>query len=180
MESSVIAFILIIATILIGLVVFSLSSIYATYQYTRVNLQQQAESISNGLYISISNNVTAGSTISLFLVPQDFNYNGTIYLTVFYVPSSLKGNQMITPQFAYTQNGEIVYATVNGSAPNVPVTTLYFTNLNIMYQGEMKLWKTITGAPQVITLSPPAGYTSVVLFFVQIQNKFVEVGYEWL
>ncbi|BFH72243.1 hypothetical protein SJAV_01870 [Sulfurisphaera javensis] len=184
MESSVVAFILIIATILIGLVVFSLSSVFASYQYNTISIQTQAENIANGLYVTISNNesISNSNNITLFIVPQDFNYHGIIYLTVFYVPSYFKqSSDEITPQLAYTSSGKILYGLVNGTTTGKTYNTiLYSTSLKEMYEGEITLWKTVTGAPQVLTLSPPNGYTPIVMFFVQIQGKFVEVGYEWL
>jgi len=184
MENSVVVFMLIIATILIGLVAFGLSSVYASYQYNKLAIQNQAQNIANGLYISVSNKVGTNNGYTLFVVVNDFNYRGSLYFTVFYVPSNLENSsQLITPQFAYAQNGQIVYPKINTELTSVQASMLYFTNLNPMYQGTITLWQipSLTSpASIVITVSPPSGYSPVILFFAQIQNKFVEVGYQWL
>ena len=181
MESPIAVLLLVIATVVIGLVLLTLSSAYSAYQSSKVYVQEQAENIANGLYITVSKPVNTSSGSSVYIiVPYDFNYNGTIYITAFYVPSYMKGFQQVTPQFAYIENNEIVYAEINSTKPTINATTLYFTNLNLMYQGKVELWETVTGAPQVITVSPPKGYITVVLIFAQVDNKFMEVGYEWL
>ena len=164
---------LIIATILIGLTAFAVTSLYVSQQYNNVNIQNQAENIANGLYISVSKN--ANNTV--FIVVNDFNYKGTLYFTAFYVPSALENDtQLITPQFA-EQN---VYPEILTPLPTTTASSLYFTNLNLMYQGNIELWQVPYLTPIVLKISPSVGYSPVILFFAQIQGMFVEVGYEWL
>lgn len=98
-------------------------------------------------------------------------------MTIFYVPKSLEGNSMVTPQY---QQG---YGIINGTSGRTESVTLYYTNLNEMYNGSLPIWESVTGAPQVITINPPMGYVPVILFFVQVPShpfEYVEVGYEWL
>ncbi|ARM76821.1 hypothetical protein [Acidianus manzaensis] len=178
MENVVSVFLIIVATVLIGLVIFGLSSVYASNQFNSVTIENQAQDISSGLYLQISNNITTGSEESLFIVPQDFNYNGTIYITAFYAPSSLYGSSLVTPQY---ENPSIQSnININDTSPTPTSATLYFTNLKEMYSGSVTLWKSIVGAPQTITFSNEKGYSPVILFFVQIQGKYIEVGYQWL
>ena len=180
MENAVSTFILVIATVLLGLSAFAITSVFTAQQYNNVNIQNQAENIANGLYISYAG--SGGNSYSITV--YDFNYQGPIYFTVFYVPNVYKNDtQYLTPQFAYGTNGQIIYPQIKPSYSEVQASTLYYTNLNLMYQGNVTLWKIpslSTPAPVVLTLSPPQGYSAVILFFAQIQNKFVEVGYEWL
>ena len=50
-----------------------------------------------------------------------------------------------------------------------------------MYQGSnIELWSAHVDSPIVVMASPPSGYSPIILFFAQIQNKYVEVGYQWL
>ena len=184
MENTVSTFILVVATLLIGLVALGLFAFYFTQQYNLTKIQDQAENIANGLYITVSKNVTINGDMSLYLTVNDFNYQGSIFFTVFYVPNIYKNDtQYLTPQFAYMSNGQIIYPQIKPSYSEVQVSTLYYTNLNLLYQGSVTLWEIpnlSSPVPIVLILSPPQGYSAIILFFAQIQNKYIEVGYEWL
>ena len=186
MENSISTMLLLIATLVIGIVATGLAAFYASNQYNISSLQSQAENIANGLYISVGNTVnTTVNTQTTFVTVYDFSYQGQLYFTAFYVPSVIKNSSSeITPQFAYTVNGQIVYPEVtvgNSIPPNLSVNILYYTDLNLMYQGSpVTLWQTpsLTSPLEIsLTMSPPQGYSVILLFFAKIQNKYIEVGY---
>ena len=181
MENSITTFILIIATLLIGLSAFAITSVFTAQQYNNVQLQNQAENIANGLYISEFESINNSYSLTVY----DFNYHRAIFFTVFYVPNVYENDTaQITPQFAYTTSTEgIVYPKININYTEVQVGTLYYTNLKPLYQGNIMLWEVpslSSPAPIVVTGSILPNYTPVIIFFAQIQNKYVEVGYQWL
>jgi len=181
MENSISTFMLIIATILIGLSVFAITSVYVSQQYANINVQNQAENIANGLYISYIGGVNDSYSLTVY----DYNYQDILYFTVFYVPSVYENNtQYITPQFAYRTNGNIIYPKVDVNYITVQTSTLYFTNLNLMYEGgNVTLWKIPSlkvPVPVVIVAPSIPNYNPVIIFFSQTQNKYIEVGYAWL
>ena len=188
MEESISTFILVIATIVLGIILVGIAAFYASTQYNATTIQSQAENIANGLYIEVGEgaNVTNGQEV--FVVVNDFAYQGQLYFTAFYVKSVLKNSTSeISPLFAYMQNGQIVYPSVEvgNSVPNsVTATQLYDINLNLLYQGSpVTLWETppLTSPVEIsLTISPPQGYSTILLFFAHIQNKYIEVGYVWI
>lgn len=188
MENSVSSFILVIATLLIGLVAIGLSAVFASNQYNVSTIQNQAQNIANGLYISVSNPANVASGYTVFITIKDFSYQGQLYFTAFYVPSVYENDtSQLSPNLAYTINNEIIYPQIkigNVIPSNITTRMLYYTNLNLMYQGNpIVLWKTPSlNIPVEISLilSPPQGYSTIVIFFANIQNKYVEVGYEWI
>ncbi|MEM1627464.1 MAG: hypothetical protein QXV69_09430 [Sulfolobaceae archaeon] len=173
MESSVVSFILVAVTLIIGLITFSLFGIFSSQQYYYTNLQQVAQNIANGFYITISKNYTYQGNVILFIIPMNFNYNGTIYLTIFYVDMIYYGNNYITPLFAKGY-GKINYSSII----NPPLVKLYYPDLREMYEGTIPLWKTVTGALQI--LSFPQGYAALLMIFIKIEDKYIMVGYQWL
>ena len=189
MENSVSSFILLIVTVLIGIVAIGLSAVFASNQYNASLIQSQAQNIANGLYISVSNPAIMSNGYAVFITVKDFNYQGSLYFTVFYISNVFRNaSSQISPSLAYILNGKIVYPRNvkigNSVPPYITATTLYYTNLNLMYQGNpIILWQTppLTSPIDIsLVLSPPQGYSAVILFFAQIQNKYIEVGYEWL
>lgn len=180
MENSISAFILIIATLMIGLTAFAITSVFTAQQYNNVQVQNQAEDVANGLYISYAGSTSNGYPLTVY----DFNYHKQLFFTVFYVPNVFENDtQYLTPQFAYTIKGQILYPMININYTKVQTTTLYYTNLNLMYQGNVTLWEIpslSSPAPIIITTEKLPNYTPIILFFVQLQNKYIEVGYEWL
>jgi len=180
---------MVIATLMIGLVIVGISAFYASNQYNVSNIQSQAENIANGLYIEIGNTVNISSTNSVvFLTVNDFAYQGELYFTAFYVPSIYKNvSSSLSPQFAYMVNGEIQYPIVkiNNAVPyNTTAGMLYDINYNVLYEGQpVILWRTpaLTSPVSIsLTNSPPQGYSVLILFFAQIQNNYIEVGYTWI
>ena len=189
MENTVSTFVLIIATLLIGVIAVGIAAVYASNQYNVSTIQNQAESISNGLYISVGKmvNIPNSPNSTVFITLKDFNYQGQLYFTSFYVKNYLENSSSeITPQFAYMKGSNILYPEVqvgNQFPPSITSSTLYYTNLNVLYQGTITLWETTPLSAPVdiaLTISPPPSYSAIVLFFAHIQNKYVEVGYVWL
>ena len=188
MEDSISSFILVIATIVIGIILVGIAAFYASTQYNTTTIQTQAENIANGLYIAIGSNASVANGQNVFVVINDFAYHGQLYFTAFYVQSVLKNSTSeISPLFAYMQNGQIVYpgVEVGNSVPNSTFATqLYDINLNLLYQGSpVTLWETppLTSPVEIsLTISPPQGYSTILLLFAHIQNKYVEVGYVWV
>ena len=164
--------ILIIATLLIALVVFSLTSIYSSYVASNTAISNFAESVAEGLYITKTTAAVGSSSYSIVIVPEDFNYNGTIYLTAISVPPSLYGINDISP---YQGSFNVL---INGTMAKSQSVILYTSSLHELYQGQAPIWKSVTGAPQTITV--PLGYDAVVFVFVPTPKGLVEVGYVWL
>ncbi|TRM83732.1 hypothetical protein DJ522_05870, partial [Sulfolobus sp. F3] len=86
MDNAVTEFVLVVVTILIGLVLFSLVSSYSTYQVSNYAVLSEAQQIAYNLKIDI---VTLEDGYTL-IVPYSYSsYNGSLYLTVFQAPAYL-------------------------------------------------------------------------------------------
>ncbi|BCU68896.1 hypothetical protein [Stygiolobus caldivivus] len=173
MESPLAVMILLIGTILVALVAFAFSSVYSSYVANNAYISNFAESVSEGLYITKSTVASSGPTYSVVIVPEDFNYNGTIYLTAVNTTPVLYGSDVVAPNlgdFDVKINGTIPAFTNN--------VILYSTSLHELYQGSIPLWKSTVGAPQTITI--PVKSDAVVFIFIQTPKGLVEVGYVWL
>ena len=150
--------------------------------------QPGAKMIADGLFVAqgMKVRIAGTSNYTTFLTVEDFNYHGKLYFMVFYVPTSLINSTppVISPSSAYTENGNIVQPSVeigNSRPQSVIASELYSMNFSVIYKGNVLLWETppLT-SPVTITLvySPPKGYTTVVVFFAHINNKFVEIAYQ--
>ena len=150
--------------------------------------QIEAKRIANGLFVAQGMNVQIQNTsnYTTFLTVKDFNYHGQLYFMVFYVPSNLIDSTppAISPSSAYTKNGSIIKPSVeigNSVPQSVMTTALYSMNFSVIYRGSVLLWETPPLSSPVavsLTYSPPEGYTTVVVFFAHISNKYVEIAYQ--
>lgn len=173
MESTTAVFILLIATVIIGLLVFALTSIFSSYIASNSAISSYASDVAQGLYISKTVAVNSGNYYSIVIVPTDFNYNGTIYLTAIAVNPALYGNNQISPY-----QGSFTAIKINGTIPSNSPVTLYTTSLHELYSGNAPIWKSVMGATQIVTI--PKGYDAIVWIFIPTQKGLVEVGYVWL
>ncbi|MCI4437262.1 MAG: hypothetical protein JHC33_10695 [Ignisphaera sp.] len=172
MENGIAVFIIVIATVVLALVIFALSSIYSAHIASDSTIVSYASNVAQGLYISKTTPISTGENYSIVIVPTDFNYNGTIYLTAVAVNKSLYGTNIISPyQGVFTVK-------INGTIPPSNVVTLYTTYLHELYWGSAPIWKSVTGAPQIVTV--PSGYDAIVWIFIPTEKGLVEVGYVWL
>ncbi|MUM65755.1 hypothetical protein D1867_10990 [Acidianus infernus] len=174
MENSVSVFMILVATLIIGLIIFALASTYSAVVTGNASISSYASSVAQGLYISTTCPVVSGNTYSIVIVPSDFNYNGTIYLTAIAVNPSLYGSNVISPYQACPG----VNVQINGSSGKVENVILYTTCLKKLYCGEAQIWESTIGSPQIVTV--PKCHDAVVWIFIQTQKGLVEVGYAWV
>ncbi|QGR19710.1 hypothetical protein [Stygiolobus azoricus] len=172
MENVLSVFMLLIATIVIALVVFAITAVFSGFIANSSAISSYASDVAQGLYISKTVAVSTGNYYSIVIVPTDFNYNGTIYLTAVAVNPSLYGSNQISP---YQGNFTVE---INGTIPTSTPVTLYTTSLHELYAGNVPIWKSVTGATQLVSI--PNGYDAIVWIFIPTQKGLVEVGYVWL
>ncbi|MCG3110039.1 hypothetical protein L3N51_02336 [Metallosphaera sp. J1] len=173
MNNPITAFILVVVTLILAIGVFTLASFYLGAQAVNAGIAREAENTASGFYIQRTPTIIVSGNKSIAVSLENFNYNGTIYLTAFYFKPSFYGNPSITPQFA------IGYSLVNGTPGKMVNGNFYSTSLsNEIYEGSVRIWT--TKASSVLNVSFPSRYDGVILLFQQFGNKYVEVGYVWL
>ncbi|AWR96165.1 hypothetical protein DFR86_00455 [Acidianus sulfidivorans JP7] len=173
MQNSITAFILIVITVILGLVLFGLSSSYLSIQAANANVENFAQNVANGFRIQQSIASYYDGNVTRVITLTNFNYNGSVYISVFYVPTYLYGNSLITPQFAKG------YALVNNSVGTIYNNiNIYSLSLKDIYSGSITVWTTSSNS--VFTVSFPKQYDALVLIFVKDGNMNIEVGYTWL
>jgi len=161
-------------------------SVILTTQLLLSSSQQQLTQIIKGLYIVPDTpiNIPGTNNYTVIISVKDFDYKGNIYITAFYIPINISNANpaLITPYYAYTKNGEIVYPLImiNNEKPlSINTSSLYYKNSSVLYNKNTILWKTppVTNTvPISITFSPPKGYVLTVSFFVEMHNKYIRIG----
>lgn len=155
---SVSSFILVMATVILGLVTFSLFASYGAITYANTISLQQAQQYAAGLRI------VTGKPVSNIVpvIINNYAYNGPIYIVVFYSPYN---NPNYIPS-------KVEYGIINWTKPllsNVKILTL---NNEILYEGSIQYYKTYSGNIQFVQIKP--GYYTILWVIV---NNY-QIGYE--
>ncbi len=123
------SFLIVVATVVLGLVVFSLFSVYSVAEYSRQVILNEARSYAEGLYYQVG--TPAGDEYPVVI--KDFNYNGTLYLYFLtFTPSEANSAQYLTPP------------------PGSGNTVIYSVTGQELYQGQLPLMKYEQGTPVLV------------------------------
>ncbi|AWR94878.1 hypothetical protein [Acidianus brierleyi] len=152
---SISSFIIVIATVVVGIAVLSLFSAYAGVEFSQATILKEAQYYSEGLHVEL------GEGNPIPVVIEDYNYNGTLLITDFVVsPSLLNSASVVTPSM-----GE----EVGNSYTEV---TVYTTQGNIIYQGSIPIQDYKQGS---VYFAKP---DSIIWIMVNIQGNYYRIGYE--
>lgn len=146
------------ATVILGLVLFSLFATYGAITYANTLNLQQAQQYAAGL--RIVNGKPADNIIPVLIT--NYVYNGPIYLVVFYSPYN-------NPNYIPSDPS---YAQINATFPINANLKILSLNNGILYQGVIGYYKTYIGDIQFIQLKP--GYYTILWIVV---NGY-QIGYE--
>lgn len=171
MNDVVSSFILIIATIIIGLVVLGYFFGYFGIQSANAIAAKEASSIASSLQIKELAVQNVGNKTSIIILPYDPQYSSRIiYIAVFTFNKSNLSPQAITPSPSSN------WIPVNSSNPTISTSlTIYSPSNDILYQGPIKMYQTYMNTPQFINLNK--GEKAMVWIIVNENNNYYRVGY---
>lgn len=151
------------ATIVLGIVIFSLFASYGAIITTNALEIQQAQYYSSGLWISSGSPV--GNQVPLII--NNFNYKGPIYLVAFFIePKYSSSASVIAPTN---------FARINSTSPLTMALTVYDLSGKILYDGNTKVYEAYVGNLELVCFKP--GYYTVVWIIVKIDSKYFRIGY---
>ncbi|MFP3163906.1 hypothetical protein [Acidianus sp.] len=158
------SFILVGATIIIGVIIFSLFASYGAIYSTNTLEVQEAQYYSSGLRISSGS--PAGNQIPVII--NDFNYPvGCLYLIAFLIkPCYSKSASTVTP---------MCYALINSTVPTKMTLTVLGLSGNIIYEGEIETYKVYVGNIEFVCTKP--GYYTELWVVMKIDCQFFRIGY---
>ncbi len=170
MNESVTSLILIAATILVGLVVFSYLGGYFTAQSAQVNFTKEAQVLATSLRVGQLTN-QEGNEEYVVLYPYLKGYSGPLYVMAFSVSTYYSSAQnQITPS-APTFSG---YVHVNGT-PTSENVKIYSTSGSVLYVGNAEIYQTAPNSVQFLNFK--ATSTVVVWFIASLDGQMVRIGY---
>ncbi len=167
MESSVSSFILVVATVLIGIVLFGLLSSYIATQAAITDEIREAQALASSLQIrdQISNN-------EAIVVPYLPGYSQPIYIVAFNVTSNVitaESLSFITPSMGTPINN------LNYTEANLVTLTIYSASDKEIYTGQVYLYNTTSTSVTIVPLQPNS-YT-ILWFLANIDGKLYRIGY---
>ncbi|BBG23649.1 hypothetical protein [Sulfuracidifex tepidarius] len=171
MNESVTSLILIAATIIIGLVVFSFLGGYFTVQSAQVNDSKEAQVLSTSLQVKQLVN-QEGDENYVVIYPFLKGYNGPLYVVAFSLSSFYSSSQNLITPAAPTFNG---WVDINGTPGKMENVKVYNTGDGVLYDGSMMIYTTSPNAVQFINFNQ--GSTVMVWFLVNINGEMARIGY---
>ncbi len=171
MNDAITSFILILATIVIGLVIFAFLGSYFATQAAQVNISKEAQVLAASLQVKELLSQEGGYDYAV-LYPYLNGYNGHLYIMAFSVsqlnPSS---EELITPSSSPN------WIEINETSPTInKIVTIYTTSNSILYSGNAELYKTTPNSVQFLNF--PNNQYVIVWFIANIGGKMVRIGYE--
>ncbi|EZQ11431.1 hypothetical protein CM19_01255 [Candidatus Acidianus copahuensis] len=82
MENAISSFILIAVTVIIGILVFSIGSMYFAHVQAQGQVRSLAQQVSQGLYIQKTEVFSLGKEKTVIFTISDFNYQGKLSISV--------------------------------------------------------------------------------------------------
>jgi hypothetical protein len=161
---SISSFILVGATVIIGVVLFSLFASYGAIYSASTLEVQEAQYYSSGL--SISSGSPVGNKVPIII--NDFNYqNGSIYLVAFFIkPCYSKSASTIDPRN---------FALINSTTPTTTTLTILCLSGNTIYEGKTEVYKSYVDDLQFVCTKP--GYYTELWIIMKIDCQFFRIGY---
>ncbi|BDC19514.1 hypothetical protein [Acidianus sp. HS-5] len=161
---SISSFILVGATIIIGIVLFSLFASYGAIYSAKTIALQDAQ------YYSAGVRVTSGSPVGNQVPVIICNYNdkdGRLILVSFFIkPCYVKSASEIEPA---------CFALINSTAPSeINAEVLGLSNC-IVYNGILKGYKANTGNLEMVCIKP--GYYTELWIIMKVDCQFYRIGY---
>lgn len=185
-ESIVQTFLIVIAVLVIGLVIFGYTSAFLAPTEAFTVAEQQAAQIAAQTTISPGPLlVSSNGTGSVLVEAYDPSYSGNYTLYVFLIPSYLATSVgAVTPNLPVVDNVNFKVYLPNGiQASAVTATRIYDINGNELYQGELPVYTIPANTPVTINLYnvPNQGKGYYVVIWLMINNGLYmfRVGYAY-
>ncbi|MUM65735.1 hypothetical protein D1867_10880 [Acidianus infernus] len=159
-------FILIIAAVIIGLVIFSFTTAYIAPQYAFTYAEQNAKTISQSTFISISPPETTNSGCYNYLVDiYSPGFSGNFTVIAFYIPSSeLQSIAIVTPSSSFP-----VY--INSTlALKVTLSNVYDINGHILVSSISGY--TVPANYPIQIIAPPKPGCSLVIWIIYSDGEY--------
>ncbi|WP_230950932.1 hypothetical protein [Sulfolobus acidocaldarius] len=112
MDNSVTTFILVIATIFVGIAIFGLFSAYYGINATQINQVKNIQQIASEFQVRLIESQISNSETSFIVIPYIPNYKGTLYVSGFLISS-----QYVNSQPVVTPNLGQGFININGTSP---------------------------------------------------------------
>ncbi len=161
---SISSFILVGATIIIGVIVFSLFASYGAIYSSKTLDVQEAQYYSAGLRI------TSGSPLNdkVPIIICDYNdKSGTVYLVAFFIkPCEVKSASEVMPN---------CFASINSTSPSELNAEVLGLSNCIIYDGTLKAYETNIGNLEIVCTKP--GYYTEIWILMKIDCNFYRIGY---
>lgn len=170
MDNSLSSFILVAATLAIGLVLFGYASSYFAYQSAQAYAVKEASSIAASLNIKYLEATNSNGEDSVLILPYDSVSNSPIYISVFIISNEYYNYPLdsIVPTNSFIP--------VNGSSLPAPeIVTVYSPSNNIIYNGTLVLYPTYLNAIQSINIQKDEHV--MIWILMNINGNLYRVGY---
>ncbi len=171
MNESVTSLILIAATIIIGLVVFSFLGGYFTVQSAQVNDSKEAQVLATSLQVKQLVN-QEGNEEYIVLYPYLKGYSGPLYIVAFSLKSYYSSSQNLITPSSPTFEGWVNLNGTSGKSENMKV---YDTGNGVLYDGNVMAYVTYPNDVQFINVNE--GSVVMVWFLVNINGEMTRIGY---
>ncbi|MBB5254093.1 hypothetical protein [Sulfurisphaera ohwakuensis] len=184
-EGIVTTFMIVIAVLVIGLVIFGFSSALLAPKEAFAIAQHQAAQLASQTTISVGPFLVSNSQGSLVIEAYDPSYSGNYYVYVFLIPSYLITSAgVVTPNDQFAVNLPFQVYLANGNlATQTTITSVYDINGNELYQGSLSVYEIPSNTPVTINIQnvPNSGngyYIIVWLIYTNGINSF-RIGYAY-
>lgn len=170
-------FILVIAAVIIGLVIFGFTEGYLVPQYVFTNAQQQANAISQSVFITVSPPAINSSSAAYVAYIYSPLYKGNYTIIAFYVSSS----QLPTVGLANPPASSIPVYLISGSklvkASSVNVPKIYDTNGHILAVNVQGYSVPANQPFEIVAPKPKSGQSLVVWVVYQTSGYYFRLTY---
>ncbi|QXJ33822.1 hypothetical protein [Saccharolobus shibatae] len=170
-------FILVVATLLIGLILFGLTQALIVPQYDFTLAEQQARALGSASFISVSPPDIGSTGYNFVIYPFIPGFKGNISLFIFEEPSSLLSSiAVLTPQSsapafsAYYPNGTGIH--------EVTIGPIYDTNGHEL-STSLITYTTPANTPVIISGTIPKNYVIVIWIIYNSGNYYFRIIYTY-
>ncbi|AWR98144.1 hypothetical protein DFR86_11755 [Acidianus sulfidivorans JP7] len=172
-------FILVIAAVIIGLVIFGFSEAYLVPYYSFTNAQQQAEQIENGIYVTISPPGVDGQNAVYLGYIYSPLYSGNYSVVAFCIPDSeIPSVGVATPSTSTSFPIYVMKSDTFIQASSQTISTLYDITGHILAKN-IVAYSVPSDQPFEIVANLKSGYALVVWIIYQSSVYQFRVTYTY-
>ncbi|BFI74459.1 hypothetical protein [Sulfurisphaera ohwakuensis] len=170
-------FILVIAALVIGLVIFGLTEAVIVPQYGFTLAEQQARTLATTTFISISPPAIGASGYSYVIYPYIPGFEGNVSIFIFEVPTSLLSSvAVLTPQ---SSSPTFTASYPNGtSLSKITIGPVYDTNGHELATS-LTAYTVPANMPLVITGTLPKNYALMIWVIYNSGNYYFRIAYAY-